>query len=334
MSYYLKRMTVLKQVQPGFSITGKALSGLAKAEKTGANVKFTLSLLNIAKITEGDYYLAITGDGDNFCFFNIGTEGAEFSALAKPYIDIENGFACLVCFVYEPNIIPIAFGGNNKITSIESMKNSLSNYLAVPKNSDVLSVGQETPKIAQDEPKLELQREKLSYEDEIVATDNYYLYSDVDLENLSIEQDWQKGTKSADTPPEKEGLNDIISNISKGCDTDNNLGVYYDRVKAELDDLFKTNQKDTSLEDNIPDSKWVRIYYSDQNYYIVGIIYEDDAPSYICYGVPGKYSKEPPKELEGFCSYLPLSLFDLNGDGYWMMYQNAKTGECVHIDFL
>jgi hypothetical protein len=26
--------------------------------------------------------------------------------------------------------------------------------------------------------------------------------------------------------------------------------------------------------------------------------------------------------------------FDIKGDGYWMMYQNAENGECVHIDFI
>ena len=77
-----------------------------------------------------------------------------------------------------------------------------------------------------------------------------------------------------------------------------------------------------------------RLLLIEIEYYTVGLIYDQKKPAYICYGVPGKYSKEPPKELKGYCSYLPLSLFDLGGDGYWMMYQNADSGECVHIDLI
>ena len=62
---------------------------------------------------------------------------------------------------------------------------------------------------------------------------------------------------------------------------------------------------------------------------IVGLVKEGGKEKYICYGVPAVYSKEPPKELKGFCSFIPLSVFDMKGDGYWMMFQDAVTGECI-----
>ena len=27
----------------------------------------------------------------------------------------------------------------------------------------------------------------------------------------------------------------------------------------------------------------------------------------------------------------PISVFDLSGKGYWMMFQDAETGECIKI---
>ena len=50
---------------------------------------------------------------------------------------------------------------------------------------------------------------------------------------------------------------------------------------------------------------------------------------YICYGVPAPFSKEPPKELKGFCTFIPASVYDLFGNGFWMMFQCAETGECI-----
>ena len=61
----------------------------------------------------------------------------------------------------------------------------------------------------------------------------------------------------------------------------------------------------------------------------MGVIKEDNLPKYICYGVPGAYSETPPKELDGYCTFIPLSVFDIMGDGFWMMFQDAITGECI-----
>ena len=45
--------------------------------------------------------------------------------------------------------------------------------------------------------------------------------------------------------------------------------------------------------------------------------------------MPSVYSETPPKELDGYCSFIPLSVFDMKGDGFWMMFQDAVTGECI-----
>lgn len=61
----------------------------------------------------------------------------------------------------------------------------------------------------------------------------------------------------------------------------------------------------------------------------MGLTEEKGRPKYICYGVPAKYSPYPPKELAGYCTFIPLSIFEMKGDGFWMLFQDAKTGECV-----
>ena len=102
-------------------------------------------------------------------------------------------------------------------------------------------------------------------------------------------------------------------------------------MKKELDALFETHPKEEELEKSIPLSKWVRVTFARNKYYTVGVICDEKRPKYICYGGPAESRGEPPLALKGYCSYLPLSLFDVNGKGYWMMYQDAETGQCVKI---
>ena len=77
------------------------------------------------------------------------------------------------------------------------------------------------------------------------------------------------------------------------------------------------------------DSTFVKIAYAEDKYYVVGLVKEEQKEKYICYGVPGEYSTTPPKELKGYCSFVPTSIFDMQGNGYWMMFQCAITGECL-----
>ena len=195
------------------------------------------------------------------------------------------------------------------------------------------------------------------YEDEVVAGENYYLNPDVDMETLSIKQpvagspaeeaifERNGGDQDGGTARESVSQNDgyaageeTFGNApdvgAREASADGESGRYYDKVKSELEKVFLENPAEEILTKNVPDSRWAKVRYGEEKYYAVGVIGSGGAPAYICYGVPGKYQADPPKELKGYCSYLPLSLFDLTGEGYWMMYQDAETGECAHVDFV
>ena len=88
------------------------------------------------------------------------------------------------------------------------------------------------------------------------------------------------------------------------------------------------------LEQIIPFSKWVKIENEDgDNYYVLGLIYENDQVKYICYGVPGMYSENPPEELKGYAEWLPIDSTKEKEFGYWITYQDAQSGENVKADF-
>ncbi len=105
---------------------------------------------------------------------------------------------------------------------------------------------------------------------------------------------------------------------------------FYQEMKKQIDSLFEDNPSEDYLEQLIPDSKWVKVNIdSSGDYYVLGLIYENEKLKYICYGVPGVYQKFPPRELSGYPIWFPLDEGKPEGFGYWLSYQDADSGESV-----
>lgn len=195
------------------------------------------------------------------------------------------------------------------------------------------------------------------YDDELIAAENYYAFADADLSSLRIRP--SAGRADAEEPPANaeageggEGGN----GPSFPTNTENGTGEsgegeqaaegasskqekppakqpprYYAKVQGDLRALFEQYPPEEELAACIPYSRWAKIAFARGKHYAVGVISDEGRPQYICYGVPAERLSEPPKALRGFCSFLPLSVFDLHGKGYWMMFQDADTGECIQI---
>lgn len=99
---------------------------------------------------------------------------------------------------------------------------------------------------------------------------------------------------------------------------------FYYAVKPQLDEMFICYPEDETLNENVQNSKWVRVEVED-GYFVVGVLFNDSEPSYICYGVPSKSNTQPPQELEDMCVWLPIE----NDFGYWVIYQSARSGEII-----
>jgi hypothetical protein len=147
--------------------------------------------------------------------------------------------------------------------------------------------------------------------DEIVATENYFEYEKEFENKFKAERIMTKRMSDA-----------FDFNTSGDC-------RYYARVKDELERLFSSYPPENTLNGIIEDSNWVRINYKDDKYYSVGAIGYKNKPLYICYAVPAEYSSQPPAELEGACQWLPKKYSAYTGDGYWIMYQDADTGDTI-----
>lgn len=99
---------------------------------------------------------------------------------------------------------------------------------------------------------------------------------------------------------------------------------FYLSVKPQIDEIFVCYPELEELNNAVPNSRWVQVEAVD-GFYVVGLVYDLDAVSYICYGVPSKEGKTPPDEIKNFCVWLPISC----EKGYWVIYQDALTGKCL-----
>lgn len=106
---------------------------------------------------------------------------------------------------------------------------------------------------------------------------------------------------------------------------------FLEKLKPQIDKLFKENPVEENLQSLIPSSKWAKVEYQDDgDFYVLGLLYDDAGNvKYVCYGVPAVFEENPPKELSGFPIWLPLNDDNKEGFGYWLTYQDASTGEPI-----
>lgn len=105
---------------------------------------------------------------------------------------------------------------------------------------------------------------------------------------------------------------------------------FFEEIRSQVDKLFDKNPAEEYLQELIPNSKWVKVEFDEGgDYYVFGLLYEDEVLKYICYGVPGIFQKTPPKQLSGYPVWFPLDKGRADGFGYWLTYQDAESGESI-----
>ncbi|MDE7082935.1 MAG: hypothetical protein K2O89_04445 [Clostridia bacterium] len=333
---YTKNIAVIKGIKDGFSVDGGALSGLVKAEKYGGKLRVEVSLINFAPLTEGKYVCALS-DGTTTLII----EHGEFEG--ESAIETANGFAALICYV-KGQVFPIASavcGNNHDITlklkaEVEREENIKAAQLA-REEREAYSAAQKEDNNAATEV----------YEDEAIAEVNYYEYAEAFKDGGAVRENKKEEKNGEEVCGDetavssvKEGENSIRHAESAAYSGGNGEtkkvnpitegGIFYERMKEEIDGILAKYPQEKALEDLIEDSKWVRITYGESGFYVFGVLYSGGKPKYICYGVPTSQSDAPPQSMEGLASFLPASPDD--GEcGYWVMYQDAETGASVKV---
>lgn len=107
--------------------------------------------------------------------------------------------------------------------------------------------------------------------------------------------------------------------------------AFFDKLKPQIDKLFAENPLENNLQNLIPNSKWIKVDYEDDgDFYVFGLLYDENGQvKYVCYGVPGVFDDDAPKELSGYPIWIPLDKENGSGFGYWLTYQDAVTGQPI-----
>lgn len=303
---YTKNIAVIRGLKSGFSADGGPLSGIVKAEKYGASLKVEVSLINFAPLTEGKYVAAIS-DGKRTCVL----DGLTFEGVSE--VDTSAGFAALVCFV------------NGAVSPIASA--ICGNYQSAAMGIRSEIEKQERISAASPAPKESAQEQYVKYEDEALAQENYYEYEQTDKNGGAVCENPQT-QKNRQSLRENEKADSSFKEDAAGGLARGNF--FFDAMKDEIEKVLSSYPEESPLMKTVENSRWVRITYGEGKYYVFGVIYTDQSPAYICYGVPTEDSSRPPESLSGLASFIPSSP-DSDESGYWVMYQDAITGASVKI---
>lgn len=297
---YLRRIAVLKQINGGFSCDGSGVSGVIRAEQFGNCVNLQISFANFAPLVEGRYVCAFT-DGEKTEIFE------KCESLEIKNFNIEKGFAFAVLFV-RGSVCSVAEAGCGgvkiKISDVERVVYESEN----PKKEDFSVASADDGK----------------YCDDAIAEDNYYEYES--NENVDVESGDNEKEEQNQCLYEDEKDSDKIKSDGQNLEEGALLkGAFFERIKGEVERLFEENPRMVDLENAVENSKWIKINYGKEKYYVFGVVYDCGEALYLCYGVPAKSENKPKSFGRGGV------LITTEIAKYWVLYQDAKSGVSLDV---
>ncbi len=320
----------MRQLKQGFSGDGKSLTGLIKAEKYGDNLAVEVSIINFAPLSVGEYYCLLSdsyGQVERLplrgkCYFNLISR-----------LNIDEGFCGVICFIQE-DVVPIACGINGeKRYDFAKILSSAFPKEKRGKKPPILFDEEEEREGDEGEKSIPAPYESAiaAYDDEELCKENYYQKEGGDESGLS-----KKGGEDVSAQSRGEGEEEKArADLSKDVDDEDvrhpftvDGRGYYDAVQDEIRTLFAAHPRDDTLTDAFSCSEWVRLKgEAGDAQYLVGVVYEELRPKYICYAIAAK-EENPPQELGEACTFVPINAFD-ESRGYFVIFQSAATGECI-----
>ncbi|MBO5286248.1 MAG: hypothetical protein J6B16_05060 [Clostridia bacterium] len=348
---YQKQVLSVKEVSLGYAVSGK-VSGVATLELDNGVLTATVDLANLNNLTDGEFlfllhldkYLFKGSVGDSIINFKA-TFNVETDVLLKANVVLlhakrQNG---------QPPII-VAFANGLKDCNvnfyIQKVINDDSYYAQntekISPMGEVSLTANETAVLDDNLKNTDPVTGDMPYNDEQIATDNYYEIAVSEIEN-DIKEDVYAEKRIIDDENVVFKENDSEKREEKSVDfnvfQDEAIlravkGDYYDKIKPDLDKIFSTCRQNYSLTNSLVNSVFYDYVDENQNTVAVGVIKDGDTVKYLCYGIPAKYSLKAPNELSSYATFIPVSIYEMAGDGYWVIFQDAKTGKCIKSDSL
>ncbi len=373
---FIKKMCILRQVKQGFSGDGKTLSGLIKIEQYGKNLSVEVSVINFAPLSSGEYYCLLSDRKGRTemlplrgkSLFNIVSELNAEDGFCGVICFVKNGIVPIAYGVNGDNVydwrtlVKNSAPAQTKETAFAAeFTGADANPAAAPGYEEQPAEPPEEkrerplpPRPARESPEPASpddgqenepirtpetpERKIIGYDDETVATENYYRKENGEDECFENEKPcahaYAESGDQEQTPQERENAatNGDAEDVRNPFTTDSD--GYYRAVKGEIDALFAKYPADDSLKEIFAYSEWVRIQGEEgRAEYLVGVIYDDLKAKYICYALPAADRNYPPEEIREICTFVPSSAFT-DKEGFFVIFQSCSTGECIRAESL
>jgi len=343
----VKKIIILNEVSKGYGVP----KGILHIERAGMETYGVINIYNLNAQKAGDFWLGLESQDMRLQKFGLGRDGKISRKFrCAPETNLDGKLAVIVAHLSGESLIPVLYGANHSKKLVESsILRALEVQLIgfVPKKS--VPIEAEAPRIPVEttQPKVvilteaeksqlhftpptpESEKQSSAYADSEIAKDDHYpddirIAADEAAAALAgIARNRAEKNKYADW--------DTFNNIARSRPVPEKAVSYYQSVKKELDQIFTRHPAEAELNRELRGTRWVKVPYAGDRYYVIGLIGEP--PEYIAYGVPGRYSLNPPKELAGV-QWLPVYDSEPEGNGYWIMYQDSRTGEAVDLTII
>ena len=334
---YEKRLCILKQVKKGFTADGAPLTGAVYAERLGEELTVTPRIAGLAPVKDGRYALALWAGGKSFCLELKGNEPLRIPDAPS----ISSGFSAIVCFVRSGSVEPVAHGTcgsapadfSELLTVFEKRERKTpvpvsekevdkadcfrgesvqEPFRVSADNAD--GADEDIPGIA---PSEDVQGR---YDDEAIASTDYFdgvWKTSEDAGAGACGQDEEKAAKDGcGTCADEAGGALHPFRLSRGSGL-----TYYNEIAGKLHETMKKYPRDETLTSVFPHSEWVKTETA-----LLGIIYAEGLPRYLCVGM-----KEAPEAYRGVSVFVPVNHFT-ETEGYYIVFQDADTGEYVKVE--
>lgn len=299
-------------------------------------------------IPNGDLILGIQCK-DKIIKQNISFENNPYNFILSQNIDLDEKISCVLISNYKNEFTPIIWGSekkdNYKSQILSSLRENISKLSQNKNEINVINSKKDKTTYSAD---LDPSRNQSPHSIEIINDspsfnlmpktqtphemnfNNIQEVSSQNIQQLEVTNEVAMAQASLFEYTDDEVEKIIDNNIIESNITSHN---FYNMIAEQLQELFDKYPREYNLEKLIENSKWAKITYDNENKpYVVGIIYENDDIKYICYGVPGSYDTPQPNELIGYSQWLPTDIADPYNNGYWVMYQDADTGENILVE--
>lgn len=318
---YCKKIVILNSLEKNSD--SKAVLSL---EQNGIKLKCVLKTYNKEPLS--DLVVGLKINNNLLSPINvIAKKSSSFEFELNNNLDVSSEVCALICLKNESEVKPILYGGSEPQ---EVLINAFNKEVVKYSNVGVVpSVREERVEMAETMPE---QRELPLGE---VAQTSLFETSDEEVE-ATIDEEMGKLLDEVDYKNIATTAKNVENVISEKIEKSNEKSdeaeppIFYNLVEEQIEKMFETYPKDAELMELIPNSRFAKIDFDGEGlYYSLGLIYGDNGNvEKICYAVKGKKDAEPPEDIKEYCFYLPVG----EEDGYFVLLQNAKTGENIVDD--